>query len=194
MNKKQRQADHSIPFAGSGKLSDYKEDGSWMINQIEKGFDKIDRGVKIIKDEHGNIQFASVHPEKKIAKIAAKIVNASEEIEIDKYYKQLNDFTDDRSCFALKWCLKGDLNGSTINELGVVKELLMNKVDKDLRKLEIIFDVNCEYFGEACVDFENQCIRIETIFSYDINQIDTQEFVDVLEKIGFESFKEEKED
>jgi hypothetical protein len=29
------------PFAGSGKLSDFREDGSWMMNQISKGYKNV---------------------------------------------------------------------------------------------------------------------------------------------------------
>ena len=202
MIMKQRKADNSIPYAGSGKLSDYNTDGSWMMNQMEKGFDNIDRGVKIIKDDKGNIQFASVHPEqftnlyldKKVNKIASKIVYASEEIQIDKYYKQLDKDSTEKGYYALKWCLNGDLNGSTIEELGLVKELLFNKVNKDYSKLDIIFDVDFDYYGEASVDFKNECIKIESIISYDLNNVDNDEFIDILEKLGFENAQEEKED
>lgn len=202
MHKKERKADNSIPFAGSGKLSDYKEDGSWMMNQMEKGFDNIDRGVKVIKDDNGNIQFASIHPEKfeshylenRVSKIASKIVMASEQIEIDRYYKQLEKDSQEKGCFALKWCLNGDLNGSTLNELGLVKELLINKVNKDLQKLEIIFGIRCEYYGEACVDFKEECIRFESIISYALSEVDGKEFLEILEKLDFESIQEEKED
>jgi len=42
MDKKRRIAQSGdAAFSGSGKLSDFKKDGSWMMNQIEKGFDKV---------------------------------------------------------------------------------------------------------------------------------------------------------
>jgi hypothetical protein len=79
------------------------------------------------------------------------------------------------------------LNGSTIEELGLVKELLSNKVNKDYSKLDIIFDIDFDYYGEASVDFKNECIKIESIISYDLNNVDNDEFIDILEKLGFEN-------
>ena len=159
MNKLKK-ADHSVPFAGSGKLSDFKQDGSWMMNQIEKGYDNIDRGVKIIKDENNNIQFASIHHEKKIAKIASKLVASEEEIEIEfnKQYVLLKD-----SCLALKWNLTGDVNGVTIQDLNLIKELLFNKIEKDMNKINYFFNPIVKYMGDACFDFENKCVKVECI-------------------------------
>jgi hypothetical protein len=61
MDKKLRIAQSGdAAFSGSGKLSDFKKDGSWMMNQIEKGYDKVERGVTIDKST-GNIVFSNVH-------------------------------------------------------------------------------------------------------------------------------------
>ena len=49
------------PYAGSGKLTDYREDGSWVMNQIDKGYENCDRGIRVNKPEDGgNIRFSSV--------------------------------------------------------------------------------------------------------------------------------------
>jgi hypothetical protein len=61
MNKKIKKADMGgcASYAGSGKLSDFKKDGSWIMNQIDKGYDKVERGVTV--DKSGDyIKFASV--------------------------------------------------------------------------------------------------------------------------------------
>jgi len=55
-----RKANSVAPaYPGSGRLSDYREDGSWMMNQMEKGYENCERGVTVKKDENGQAKFAS---------------------------------------------------------------------------------------------------------------------------------------
>ena len=54
-----RKANSVAPaYPGSGKLSDYREDGSWMMNQMEKGYENCPRGVTVERDEDGRVKFA----------------------------------------------------------------------------------------------------------------------------------------
>lgn len=48
-------------YSGSGKLSDFKENGSWMINQLEKGFQNIERGIEVVQNKDGDKNFQSLH-------------------------------------------------------------------------------------------------------------------------------------
>ena len=59
MMKKRIAGGYAAPYAGSGKLSDYRKDGSWMMNQMEKGYENCERGVTVKKDENGQAKFAS---------------------------------------------------------------------------------------------------------------------------------------
>ena len=62
-------------FIGNGKLTDYKKDGSWIMNQIEKGWKNVDRGITVNrKDDY--VRFT---------RIASKLVK----FDIDKKYKKL---------------------------------------------------------------------------------------------------------
>jgi hypothetical protein len=47
--------------SGSGKMSDFTKNGSWLINQIDKGFNKVGRGIDVIKDQNCNKKFDSLH-------------------------------------------------------------------------------------------------------------------------------------
>ena len=186
MNKKIRIAQSGdAAFSGSGKLSDYKVDGSWMMNQIEKGYDKVERGVAIDKST-GNIVFSNVHKRKNNSnngfifsnthdsdgdlkeneiventakRVASKIVTASEEIKIVKYFNILQK-SEDYVTVALKLCLFGELDGSSISDLNLVKEFLLSRIDADLKNLSSYYDMQVGYVGDVCVDFKKNCIRL----------------------------------
>ena len=67
-----RKASSTAPaYPGSGKLSDYRMDGSWMMNQMEKGYENCPRGVSVDKSDEGNKKFA-----KRIGSIAARILES----------------------------------------------------------------------------------------------------------------------
>jgi len=172
------------PYAGSGKLTDYKEDGSWMMNQIEKGYDKCDRGIQVNKPADGGpIRFAS-----KQGKIASVITAAAEELRIEKTYKQLSSSSRNNYRFALRWSLFGELDGSTLEDLNIVRELLGNRVGTDQMKLQPTFNTNFEYCGDAVIDFKQSCIRIDAIVSFECNIVtDVKEITGFLSKLGFES-------
>lgn len=54
-----RKANSAAPaYPGSGRLSDYMKDGSWMMNQMEKGYENCPRGVTVERDESGRARFA----------------------------------------------------------------------------------------------------------------------------------------
>lgn len=198
MNKKIRIAQSGdAAFSGSGKLSDYKEDGSWMMNQIEKGYDKVERGVTIDKST-GNIVFSNVHKRKNNSnngvifsnahdadgdlkenaiientakRVASKIVTASEEIKIVKYFNILQKY-EDSVTVALKLCLFGELDGSSISDLNLVKEFLLNRSDSDLRNLSSYYDMQVEYVGDVCVDFKKDCIRLQILMNINTDSDD----------------------
>ena len=108
MNKRLKiaQGGGDAAYSGSGKLSDFRQDGSWMMNQMEKGYDKVERGVTVDKST-GNIVFSNVHTSSNSndgfvfshvhdsntsKRIAAKLITSSEDFKIVKYFKflQLN--------------------------------------------------------------------------------------------------------
>ena len=122
------------PYAGSGKLTDYKEDGSWMMKQMEKGYDKCDRGIKTIKDENGTMRCA------KVDRIATLITASSGEFRLEKTYKQLSSSTRNNYRFALRWAVFGNLDGSTLDDLGIVRELLASRVASDEAKMNPTFN------------------------------------------------------
>ena len=70
---KKKLANSAAPaYPGSGKLSDYREDGSWMINQMEKGYENCPRGVTVKRDEGGRVKFAA----KRVNKLALSLAEA----------------------------------------------------------------------------------------------------------------------
>ena len=172
------------PYAGSGKLTDYKEDGSWMMNQMEKGYDKCDRGIKVNKPEDGGpIRFAS-----KQSRIASTITASAEELKIEKTYKQLSSSSRNNYRFALRWSLFGNLDGSTLEDLNIVRELLANRVGNDQTKLYPTFKTDFEYQGDAVIDFKKSCIKIDAIVSFECNIVtDVQQITEFLGKLGFEA-------
>lgn len=198
MNKKLKIAQSGdAAFSGSGKLSDYKEDGSWMMNQIEKGYDKVERGVTIDKST-GNIVFSNCHKRKNKSnngtvfsnaheadgdlidsilvqetakKVASKIVTASEDIKIIKYFNILQE-NEDSVTVALKLCLFGELDGSSITDLNLVKEFLLNRYYSDLKSLYSYYDMTVEYMGDVCIDFNKNCVRLQALINVNTDRDD----------------------
>ena len=172
------------PYAGSGKLTDYREDGSWMMNQIDKGYDKCDRGIKVNKpDNGGNIRFSSAQ-----SRIASIITASAEEFKIEKTYRQLSSSSRNNYRFALRWSLFGNLDGSTLEDLNIVKELLGNRVACDQSKLSPTFNTDFEYQGDATIDFRQSCIKIDAVVSFECNIVtDVKQITDFLGKLGFEA-------
>lgn len=171
------------PYAGSGKLSDYREEGSWMMNQMEKGYENCDRGIKVNNpDDGGPIRFAS-----KQGRIASLITASSDEFHIEKTWKQLSSSSRNNYRFALRWALFGDLDGSTLEDLNIVQELLGSRVSSDSAKFAPTFITDFEYCGNAVIDFGQSCIRVDAIVSFECNIVtDVKEITSFLSKLGFE--------
>ena len=104
------------PYAGSGKLTDYKKDGSWMMNQIEKGYDKCDRGIKIDDTDPSHKRFAAV---------SMRI--ASESFEIKKSYSVNGNEAE------LKWMVEGDFNDCEVDFINSVADLAVTKMNSDMQ-------------------------------------------------------------
>lgn len=184
MDDKKKNADvGSAPYAGSGKLTDYKEEGSWMMNQMEKGYENCDRGIKVNRSEDGTIRFA-----KKQDRIASIITASSDEFRIEKTYKQLSSSSRNNYRFAMRWALYGNLDGSTLDDINIVRELLSSRVGNDQAKLAPTFKTEFEYVGDAVIDFQKSCLKIDAIVSFECNIVtDVKEITDFLRKLGFES-------
>ena len=184
MEDKEKNADMCCaPYAGSGKLTDYKEEGSWMMNQMEKGYDKCDRGIKINKGDDGTIRFA-----RKQNRIASTITASSDEFRIEKTYKQLSSSSRNNYRFALRWALFGSLDGSTLEDINIVSELLRSRVANDEAKLHPTFNTEFEYCGDAVIDFRQSCLKIDGIVSFECNIVtDVKEITDFMGKLGFVS-------
>ena len=117
------------PYAGSGKLTDYRKDGSWMMNQIEKGYDKCDRGIKVDETDPQHKRFAAM---------AARL--ASEQISVSKSASDAGD-----GAVELKWMVGGDLDGCSLDELCIVGELVKTRSCSDLEAICISIE-KCEIF------------------------------------------------
>lgn len=170
------------PYAGSGKLSDYREDGSWMMNQMEKGYENCDRGIKVNKSDDGTIRFA------KQTRIASMILASTDEFKIEKTYKQLSSSSRNNYRFAMRWCIYGNLDGATLNDINIVSELLRSRVGHDKAKLSPTFNTEFEYCGEPVIDFKQSSLKVDAIVSFECNIVtDVKEITDFLGKLGFES-------
>ena len=182
MEEKEKKADvGSAPYAGSGKLTDYKEEGSWMMNQMEKGYDKCDRGIQVNKSEDGTIRFAKQN------RIASLITASSDEFKIEKTYKQLSSSSRNNYRFAMRWALIGDIDGSTLDDINIVSELLTSRVKNDEAKLSPTFKTSFEYCGESVIDFKQSAIKIDAIVAFECNIVtDVKQITEFLGKLGFE--------
>jgi len=180
--EKEKKADFGCaPYAGSGKLTDYNKDGSWMMNQITDGYQNCPRGITVKKDEKGTIRFA------KAERIASMITASSDEFRIEKTYKQLSSSTRNNYRFALRWAVYGNLDGSTLEDLCIVRELLASRVASDEAKMNPTFNTEFEYCGDATIDFGKSCLKINAIVSFECNIVtDVKQITDFLVKLGFE--------
>lgn len=180
MKDKKAQSCGCAPYVGSGTLSDYKKDGSWMMNQMEKGYDKVQRGVTV--DKSGDyIKFA-----KKQNKIASKLITSSADYNISKYYKLLQ--SDDKgSLFVLRFCLTGTINGITLRQINLINELIMTKYFDDVQSLRFVLNFDSQNNGGTRIDFSKSSIVFEPIiYFYETSD----KVIDCLNKIGFESIQE----
>ena len=187
---KKKVADASFaPYSGSGKLTDYGDykNKSWVMDQIDKGYDKCDRGISVKTDDNGFKRFA------KVKKIAFRILTeTSFGIQIARAFCILpNDEQNENSMkIAMRWFAYGDLNRSTINELSIIKEFMVEKVHHDINEISRIFELNEEYFGDACVDFDGHGIKIEAIFCMKEKDVEFGNVSDCLKNLGFENADE----
>ena len=170
----------AAPFVGNGKLTDYKKDGSWIMNQMEKGYDKVDRGIAV-SDESGNIRFA-----RRCSKIAAKITaNCCDSINVVKCFKQLPLKDNYEYLFALKWTLRCGIESATVYELNSLNDLLNAFVGEDQEKLNgcsCCFDT----FSGGAIDFKNGDIKFECLAHFPATAIvDAERIADTLKKMGF---------
>ena len=218
MDKKRRIAQSGdAAFSGSGKLSDFKKDGSWMMNQIEKGFDKVQRGVTIDKST-GNIVFSNVHKrqnksgngsifsnvhqsngdvkksvlvQETAKRIAAKMIKSSEDYKIVKYYRVLQT-NEEGVTVALKYCLYGQLDGSSIEDLALVKEFLHQRNNSDFRNLNSYFNIKVQYCGDACIDFKKNCVRLQFIMDVetDVEELEQALTMDCFDFISANMWEE----
>jgi len=164
------------PQCGNGKLTDYTKEGSWIMNQLKSG--KPEPGIKV--DKSGDhIRFA---------KIAANVVTAScEEMAICRAFKQLSSATRNDFRFALKWIFNGNLNGCTVEELNLIKELLWAKVSIDVEKLNGTFTTNMPYIGQPALDIVHSTLKVESIMEFTINiATDASVISNFLKQLGFD--------
>lgn len=168
-------------FIGNGELTDYRKDGSWIMNQIDKGWQNVRRGITVNNDKDDHIRFS---------RIASKVMQASKEFKIVKNYKKLEPLSRADYRFALRWSVSGDLNGSTLKDLNVIQELLINELERDYMKMQSALNAKFDFVGEAVVDFNKNVIKIESIISFesDINN-DEEKIINFLGKIDFQSIK-----
>lgn len=164
------------PQCGNGKLTDYTKDGSWIMNQLKSG--KPEPGITV--DKSGDhIRFA---------KIAANVVTAScEQMAICRAFKQLSSATRNDFRFALKWIFNSDLNGCTIEELNLIKELLFAKVSIDVEKLRGTFTTTMPYIAQPALDIVHSTMKVEAIMEFTINiATDASVIADFLKQLGFD--------
>lgn len=182
--KKITAAASAVPFIGNGKLTDYKKEGSWIMNQMEKG--EVDNGIKV-SDESGSIRFA----EKRCSRIAAKLVASScENICICRFFKALPQKDNYNYQYGLKWVLRCGIESATITELNSMSELLNTFVEEDQMKLD---GCSCYFdgFSGAVIDFKNGDIKTECLVHFPATAVmDAVKAAETLKKMGFVSCDE----
>lgn len=167
----------SAPFAGSGKLSDFKKDGSWMMNQISKGYDKVQRGINVKKDGD-HIRFAKMQK-----RIACNIVQESNAFVFSKEYICFDD-----NCYLLSFKFHADLNGIDLRELNIVNELMNTKLQKCMDELYSFFynkkiTIQMLFKKENFIDANEGCII--TNYKIKTDSIDSIEIEALLLNLGF---------
>ena len=149
--KKRIAGGYAAPYAGSGKLSDYRKDGSWMMNQMQKGYDKVERGITVKDSGDGNVRFA------KRPVNAALSADGTESWKVSRYCCPAEKSMDGVSFCQVCLCLDGDIDGASLHELETLGGVLYNCLDGDKRSLE-----ECHaWMGEcsdARIDFGCRCL------------------------------------
>lgn len=178
---KKKTSSISAPFVGNGKLTEYSDKkDSWILNQMETG--KYEPGIKIDKSEENHWRFAS-----KCRRVASKLAIASETFTVNKYVKQLSSSSNHNYRFALKWSLTGDFDGTSINELGLVKEMLFTKVNGDMGRINTQFTTSLEHMSEVSIDFATSSLICEAIISIEVNIVtDANNILNQFSKLDFE--------
>ena len=168
----------SAPYAGSGKLTDYKKDGSWMMNQIEKGYDKCDRGIKVDNTDPEHKRFAS---------LATDL--AAESIVIGKFY----GVDPTNGDFYLEWdlCCDGATECS-LGEINSVVEFLESKSDADWQRLSLACPgIDFAGLTDAMVSFATGCIYKRAVLKAGEGGSDC--LVKALDEAGFAKVEENAE-
>lgn len=176
---KKRKANVAGPFIGNGKLTNYsKKSDSWIWGQLDSG--KVDPGIKVIRDE----DYTRLA---KLRRVASNIVASSEEIIISRFAKQRSSTSTNNYRFSLKWTLSGSLDGATIDELDMVSNLLMSRVEADLARLKDEFSTTIEKQSTVSIDFAKQRLYSESLISFDVNiMTDDSKIKESIEKLGFD--------
>lgn len=176
---KRRKASIMAPFVGNGKLTDYKDKSdSWIYDQMTKK--EVKPGITVNKDDF--IRFSAIKN-----KIASKLVFANEMIQVVKEAKQLSSTTTSNYRFALCWRLSGSINGSSIEELNLVKELLWSKVDSDIQELSFVFNATLEKIGKVKIDMDKMNLFCESVLSFEVNILsDDKKIREAIKNLGFD--------
>jgi len=139
----------SAPYAGSGKLSDYRKDGSWIMNQMQKGYDKVERGIEVKDDGEGNVRFAK--------QAVAAAMDCGESWRVSRYVCP-SSCQEDGVCLAtVCLCLEGDIDGKSLGELDTLGGVLWNCLESD----KSCFEKCHAWIGECSdvrVDFGCRCL------------------------------------
>ncbi len=129
------------------------------MNQIEKGYDKVDRPVKVI-DDGGNIRFAK----DRSRRIAAILTASCESLAIRKDFKACPITATYEYDYALRWAMCCEISNVTLSELNAMRELLGTFVGSDQMKLQKSLDcLSFDFGGDAVIDAKNGCLKIEAI-------------------------------
>lgn len=169
------------PYAGSGKLTDYKEEGSWMMNQMSKGYDKCDRGIRIDDSDPSHKRFAKVN------RIAAELAVSMFAVDPDstvygvsKNYSVIGADTEGNCCALVKYCLSGTMDCVPFVCFEKLAELLYANADCDIFAFDNCgFTVKCDMVK---VDFKNACIYLELALCGNVSQ---DEMEKSLQSLGF---------
>lgn len=137
----------NAPYAGSGKLTDYRKDGSWMMNQIERGYDKCDRGIKVDETD-------PMH--KRFARIAASLTGEK--------YTVKREYSVSGSEIALRWSVSGSMDAVNINELALAGEFITVTSENDLQCIMCeCSGADFSYIGNPMVEFKAKCISRQAV-------------------------------
>lgn len=130
---------------GSGTLEQIEEphDG-WIMRQIKDG--KPDPGIKV---EHG------VNDSLRISHQINKIALAIGEYNLRRFYHQKQD-----GSFAFFYSIKGSFEHATIDQIKLVKELLLAKFTDDYQSLFFDYDPRMKRLIEAKISLQHSSIYL----------------------------------